>query len=276
MSGLKWFMIEVLDALGVADVRIKLVRRDIVLLYHSVESKDSGFPHSVSRRNFEMQLEFLLSRFKIVSLEEMFGIKSTCPRAALTFDDAYEDMYTNAYSLLSQVQAPATVFVPTLFIEERRRLLEHYKQGGSDKEHLDWAQMREMSASRLVRFESHTHSHRNSVEHIRTLREDVLLSMDLLERRLGRRPRYLAYPFGTCNAATHKVVLSCGLDRVFTIKSLHVKDSRVQGRFNIWRLNERLEYFKLTVAGINSDTVRRLGALLSGRKARGRSLRVTL
>lgn len=270
---LKKTFIRILDRLNIAETKIRLSRRDIILLYHSVELEKSGYPHSVCKECFQEHVDFLSSRFKLISLEEIFDIpEARFSRAALTFDDAYEDFYTNVYPILVSRNIPATVFVPTLFIEGRRRHLEQEVLGYS-KEHLSWSQMREMSASGLVRLESHSHSHQDAVSSIETLREDVMLSIRLLERNLGRRPRYFSYPFGTSNVETNEILLSCGFEKLLTIESTHVRGKSVEGRFEISRRNENLDYFKLTVAGINSNRIRSLWAYLAGKCAEGLSIR---
>lgn len=45
---------------------------------------------------------------------------------------------------------------------------------GSSKEHLAWSQMQRMSASGLVRLESHSHFHRNCVANVDTLKKDAV------------------------------------------------------------------------------------------------------
>jgi peptidoglycan/xylan/chitin deacetylase (PgdA/CDA1 family) len=133
---------------------------------------------------------------------------------------------------------------------------------------LSWSQMKEMSASGLVRLESHSHSHRNYVAGIDTLKKDVELSMHLLEKNLGRRPRYFAYPFGIFNTETDEILLSCGFEKLLTVESTRVKGKSVEGRFGISRRNESMDYFKLTVAGINGNYVKSLWAYLAGRYKR--------
>jgi peptidoglycan/xylan/chitin deacetylase (PgdA/CDA1 family) len=258
-------IVKILDRLNIAEAKIRLLRRDIILVYHSVESEKSGYPYSVSKESFREHASFLMSKFKLVSLEEMFNSPETrISRAALTFDDAYEDFYTDVYPILVSMNIPATVFVPTLFLEGCSRPLEQEELGYS-KEHLSRSQMKEMSASGLVRLESHSHSHRNYVAGIDTLKKDVELSMHLLEKNLGRRPRYFAYSFGIFNAETDEILLDCGFEKLLTVESTRVKGKSVEGRLGISRRNESMDYFKLTVAGINGNYIRSLWACLSGR-----------
>jgi peptidoglycan/xylan/chitin deacetylase (PgdA/CDA1 family) len=261
MAAMKQDIIRALDALGVAETAARLRRQDVVLVYHSVEQEPSGFPHAVSVRSFAEQVRYLVDHYDVVMLDDLFSQPGARPRVAITFDDAYAELYEHVLPTVLECRAPVTVFVPTRFTQERTRLLADYGPG-SDKEHLTWEQMREMQATGLVRFESHTHGHIDAVQNIDALDADLRRSIELLEGELGYRTRYFAYPYGNCNERTHTIALHCGFERVFTIESIPVRGGPVQGRIDIGRANERLEYFKLAVAGINTFTIRKqLGRL---------------
>lgn len=249
MHKIKLIIIKLLAYLKIADIKLKFNNRDIVLIYHSVEINASGYSESVSLENFEAHIEILNRHFEFVSLEEMFSGSNYMPRVAITFDDAYDDFYSLAYPIIQKRQIPVTIFVPTSFIESQRYLYEN-GETSSQKHHLSWEQMRELKSSKLVEFESHAHSHFDSVNNISKLKDDVLISLETIEKELGRRPRYFAYPFGDCNTATHEIVLSCGFEKIFSTQSFPVKAGKIQGRYNIRRSNEDIGLFKLTIAGI--------------------------
>jgi peptidoglycan/xylan/chitin deacetylase (PgdA/CDA1 family) len=259
MNGLKGGLIRALDALRVAEASSRLRAQDVVLVYHSVEDRPSGFPHSVSTESYAAHMRHLVAHYDVVPLDELFSRPGPQQRSrvAITFDDAYAEMYDNVLPLAQKYNAPFTVFVPTRFVQERTRLLANYGPG-SDKEHLTWQQMRAMQATGLVQFESHSHSHLNAVAETNRLESDILTSIRLIESELAYRPRYFAYPFGNCNQRTHEIALGCGFQRVFTIESVPVRGQLVEGRIDIGRMNERLDYYKLSVAGINTFTLRRM------------------
>ncbi len=71
-----------------------------------------------SRTMFEHHLECLGRRFQFVSLDEigerlLSGRPFTRPVAAITFDDGYEDVYENAFPVLTRKGIPAAMFVVT-------------------------------------------------------------------------------------------------------------------------------------------------------------------
>lgn len=259
MNGLKGSLIRTLDALRVAETSSRLRTQDVVLVYHSVEDTPSGFPHSVSTESYAAHMRHLVAYYDVVPLDELFSRPGPQQRSrvAITFDDAYAELYDNVLPLAQKYNAPFTVFVPTKFVQEGTRLLADYGPG-SDKEHLTWQQMRVMQATGLVQFESHSHSHLNAVAETNGLESDILTSIRLIENELGYRSRYFAYPYGNCNPLTHEIALGCGFQRVFTIESVPVRGQPVEGRIDIGRMNERIDYYKLSVAGINTFTLRRM------------------
>ena len=108
----------------------------MILAFHNIseasESLDESFQPlnlrpEINIRQFELQLKCLKRWCKVVSLEE--GVnwmkKERVFRdklAVITFDDSYESFYTLAFRLLKKYDLPATVFLPTDFINTPRML----------------------------------------------------------------------------------------------------------------------------------------------------------
>ena len=251
MQYMKSLIIKLVSYSKIADLKLKFYRRDIILLYHSVEKNASDYLFSVSLEGFRAHIEILSNYFEMVSLDRLVNTPSRKPRVALTFDDAYDDFYTTVFPVLLEKQLYATVFVPTKFIESNLYMYMSERES-SQKYHLTWDQMRELQSSGLVEFGSHTHSHIDAVENIDNLKNDILVSIRAIEKELDRHPKYFAYPYGSCTSATHKIALSCGFQKIFTTQSIPVADGDVQGRLSIWRPNEDNGLFKLTISGIKS------------------------
>jgi len=123
-----------------------------VLMYHSINTKT----HPVMRRLivspelFEKQMQFLKKHhYNVVSLEtvgRMIQNKEKIPSKtiAITFDDGYKDNYTYAYPVLKKLGLPATIF------------LIYNEVGRPQNDRLNWEQIKEMQASGLITFGSHT------------------------------------------------------------------------------------------------------------------------
>lgn len=104
----------------------------------------------------------------------------------LTFDDGYEDNYTQMFPILKKYNAKATVFMITSKINTPGYLTEDM--------------IREMAASGLVQFGSHTHTHPSLTS---LSKEDLewqfTESGQILYNLTGRYPRAVCYPGGTVN-----------------------------------------------------------------------------
>ena len=111
-------------------LRLTHRRHALILTYHRFSSGDeSGRAGAQAGRktsavNFAEQLEYLTKRYKIVPLSQIAESiicreQSPPGLAAITIDDGYRDAYEIAYPLLRRANAPATLFVPSDFIDRR-------------------------------------------------------------------------------------------------------------------------------------------------------------
>ena len=96
-----------------------------VLMYHRVkpplEGDSSGQHPGLPHRHFILQIQYIKTRMTPISLGELTqriaAGRPLPPRAiAVTFDDGYEDNYTNAYPVLKQYGVPATIFLISGFV----------------------------------------------------------------------------------------------------------------------------------------------------------------
>lgn len=75
---------------------------------------------------FERHLAFLSAEFQLISFSELLALWTTCRWDAMarycviTFDDGWLDTYRHAWPALQRHRIPATVFLPTAFIETDR------------------------------------------------------------------------------------------------------------------------------------------------------------
>jgi peptidoglycan/xylan/chitin deacetylase (PgdA/CDA1 family) len=169
-----------------------------VLLLHRVTDQVPEDPLTISTARFRAFCELLCRDFHVVELAEVFDIlrsgRAMPPRTvALTFDDCYRDNIFAARDLAKH-HLPATFFVPTGFVGTDRVFPwdRHLPQLAN----LTWDDLQEMI---LLGHEigSHTVNHidlgKASAEE---LRYELVESKAVLEKLLGRRVRWLAYPFG--------------------------------------------------------------------------------
>jgi peptidoglycan/xylan/chitin deacetylase (PgdA/CDA1 family) len=118
---------------------MRLARRShaLILTYHRFSSgagpgapRAPGGPGAPGAEDktpakiFAEQLEYLTKRYNLVHLSQLAECVVSRRRqpsrlAAITIDDGYRDAYEIAYPLLRRFGAPATLFVPTDFVDRR-------------------------------------------------------------------------------------------------------------------------------------------------------------
>lgn len=97
----------------------------LILVYHGVVKAPN---HSISVgpiaiEQFAQHLAYYKKNFDVVSQSDIFQMyrddfKPKRKTIAITFDDGYENNYTNAYPLLKQFNFPATMFVISKCLED--------------------------------------------------------------------------------------------------------------------------------------------------------------
>jgi peptidoglycan/xylan/chitin deacetylase (PgdA/CDA1 family) len=106
--------------------RLLLSRRDahpkfLVLCYHRIGMNGIPLFSELPPALFEAQMRYVRRRYRVLSLddlcEEMEKPSQRGDAVAVTFDDGYRDLYSNALPVLRKYQIPATIFLPSVSIE---------------------------------------------------------------------------------------------------------------------------------------------------------------
>ena len=163
-----------------------------VLMYHSLSLPPDGADAAlyVPPEEFEAQLAWLSERKIPTGFASDYGHEAP-GTVYLTFDDGYADFYTDAFPLLVRYGAKATVFLITDWIGA-----EGYLTG---------EQIREIQASGLVEFGSHTASHPHlSALPEEAMRDELAASKAALEAILGQPVTSLCYPYGDADDRVQK------------------------------------------------------------------------
>ncbi|MHB8750378.1 MAG: polysaccharide deacetylase family protein [Aggregatilineales bacterium] len=129
------------------------------------------------------------------------------PRSLLlTFDDGYEDAYTNAFPTLKKYGLVGTFFVVTDWIDQGR------------SGYLTWTQVQEMARAGMS-IEAHSRTHdilmlgSNTID---WLTGEIDGSIADIQTHIGVRPRLFAYPYGRYDKDTLHVMKASGIDAAFT------------------------------------------------------------
>jgi peptidoglycan/xylan/chitin deacetylase (PgdA/CDA1 family) len=96
-----------------------------ILIYHRVlPAPDPLRPGEIDAALFEAQVRFLARHFTLMTVSDAAKAlrEGRLPRraACITFDDGYADNLTVAHPILSRLQAPATLFVATGYLNGGR------------------------------------------------------------------------------------------------------------------------------------------------------------
>lgn len=122
---------------------------------------------------------------------------STKKMVILTFDDGYEDFYTNAWPILRQEQVPATIYLVNHFLGRNGYLTEK--------------QVKELAASPLITIGAHTLDHidlaRSPLERQRL---EIVDSKSGLEKLTGKTIIDFCYPAGQYTSQTVALVKEAG------------------------------------------------------------------
>ncbi len=156
-----------------------------VLMYHAVSDNCWGTSELfVSPSTLDAQIALLLENgYTLITFEDFDHLDEIEKPVMLTFDDGYDDNYTEMFPILQKYQVKATIFVITNDIGKNHKVTAE--------------QIIEMSGSGLVSIQSHTMSHEflSNMDEER-LKTELTQSKLVLARLTGKEPFVLCYPTG--------------------------------------------------------------------------------
>lgn len=109
-------------------IRLFFSKRPIILLYHDVFSVDNIYSDSVTTDGFNSQIRFLSKYFNICTLDDFEKVKDINrsfierPSVLITFDDGYENNFSNAYPIIKFYKSPIVIFANSLHIDSNKLL----------------------------------------------------------------------------------------------------------------------------------------------------------
>lgn len=163
-----------------------------VLMYHAVSDDVWGIDELfVSPEDMEEQLAYLVENdFDPIWFEDLAHVGDYDKPVILTFDDGYDDNYTNLYPLLQKYNVKVTIFV----IGNAPGVIEHK---------MDPEQIRELADSGLVSIQSHSYTHADMDSlNAEETEYEMVESKRAITRITGREPSVLCYPTGKYNDYT--------------------------------------------------------------------------
>jgi len=183
----------------------------VVFMYHHFGESDLPSTN-VRLDQFKLHLALLeQDHYQIWPLEKIVtNLRNNQPlpdkTIAITVDDAYRSVYTQAYPLLRARGWPFMVFVSTDVIDQG---LPAY---------MSWEQMREMQQHH-VSFANHSASHdflirmqkgESPQDWGQRVTNDIKRAQTRIEKELGHAPMLFAYPYGEYNTALANIISKLG------------------------------------------------------------------
>lgn len=200
--------------LGMLYVLFKRKRNITILMYHRVNDSVSK-ELSVTNANFLWQMEYLNRKgYKVISLDE--AILSECisnenkkeKYIVLTFDDGYEDYFTNAFPVLSEFGYPSIIYLVPGYVETDN--VYWWDNDLGESKLMNWIQINELKNKEIVQFGSHSMSHPDFNQlNEKKIEEELCLSQEILQQKLILKVRHFSYPRG--------IVTRCAKDKIKTI-----------------------------------------------------------
>jgi peptidoglycan/xylan/chitin deacetylase (PgdA/CDA1 family) len=167
-----------------------------IITFHSIDQSNSILSYAPGM--FEKLLNALaISDIPVCDLDTLLSSDNK-RGVALTFDDGMRSVFTSALPILKDHDAPAHLFLTSGFVSSKES---EPRQSSlpSKFEMLNWKEVESLH-SEGIKIESHTVNHPDLRKlTMQELAEECQFADDVIEKRLGRRPQYFAYPFGYYN-----------------------------------------------------------------------------
>jgi len=216
----------------------------VVVMYHRFG--DDRYPSTnIRMAQFKKHVaELKKDKYTVMPLPEIVSALRNGERlperaVAITIDDAYRTVYTNAWPLLKEAGFPFTLFAASEPIDR------------GSKNYMTWDQMREFAESDLVTIANHTHTHLHMPANpMKRNRSEIETSQRRFREELGLEPDLFAYPFGEYGQSVKQLARESGFVAAFGQHSGAI--SRLHDMYELPRyaLNESygdMDRFKLAV-----------------------------
>lgn len=165
-----------------------------ILLYHGVLDNTWGAATLfVKPSEFAKQMNYLKENdYTPIFVSEIDYAYAFSKPIIITFDDAYVDVYTNAFPILQTYNFKANIFVITGSIGNNLYMNEEM--------------IKDVDKSNLIEIGSHTISHYKLAEKDeQTIEKELKESKEALEKILNKEINTIAYPSGSFNSTVIKI-----------------------------------------------------------------------
>ncbi len=254
MRRLFFLMLALLSLIPMAASAQPVGTRFVAIAFHDiVDKREELTPDAVTTDQFARFLDWLKGNgWTVLTLDAIQaaaqGGRPLPERSILlTFDDGYRSLYTRAFPLLQAYGFPAVAALVGRWMEGKADGTVDYGSVSVPRStFISWAEAREMQASGLIEFASHSYDlHRgvianpqgNAIPAARALqynaasgtyeskaqyrdrmRRDLTQARSQMARELGRAPRALVWPFGRYTKPALDEAIASGFRYALTLQ----------------------------------------------------------
>lgn len=183
----------------------------VILQYHHISTATPPVT-SISPEDFQRHMDYLSeNNFNILPLEQILNSLQNGEQlpeytAAITFDDGYLSVYTEAFPVLKARNWPFTIFVTTGLLESNQQL------------YSSWNQISEMAEAGAT-IANHTVSHPyflareagvSETEWLRNISDEITMAEATIQQKTGQSHRLLAYPYGEYDPSIQALIEELG------------------------------------------------------------------
>jgi len=180
----------------------------------------------VSPNMFEKQIAYLASNgWSFYTMAEITQKRETLPKKSvvITFDDGYEDNFTNAFPILEKYNAKATIYLVVDRHDREWSSLRKAKNNSGElrkEPKLQDEQIRKMISSGLIEIASHTLTHPNlSKLNHEQKHHEIFESKKIIEKLFNIECNSFCYPFGIFDEDDLRLVQDSGYTNATTTKT---------------------------------------------------------
>ena len=173
------------------------------LFYHRVADTDLN-PWTITCDDFQRQIDWFQENFEIVDLRECqrrinSGFNDR-PTLSITFDDGYSENCDFALPMLIERRIPVTYFVTTYHTVEQQAFPHDIERGAPLSVNTVEALRALDQAGVEIGAHTRTHPDLSKVTCPKELVDEVITSAREMEKLIGRKIEYFAFPYGqVCN-----------------------------------------------------------------------------
>jgi len=164
-----------------------------IITFHSID--DSGSVLSFPEKRFARLIDALQrNNLPILDLDTLL-LPDTKKGVTLTFDDGMHSLFTTALPILKDFAIPAHLYLTTGAVAKTNRWATQ-PEDAPNFNMLSWDDVEKLHHSGVI-IDAHTHQHPDMRKlTLNEMEDECEMADDLIESKLGRRPKYFAYPYG--------------------------------------------------------------------------------